>query len=99
MNLNKTELYKQVAKKIDVKKNDVANVLNATEEIVFDYLANVQENEHRKVFIMNGLCAESKIVHQKKRVVPSSGGVTHENRIMLTAKISKRYKDKINQDR
>ena len=48
---------------------------------------------------MNGLCAESKIIHQKERVVPSSGGITQEDRIMLTAKISKRYKDKINQNR
>ena len=91
MNLNKTDLYKQVAKKCNVTKNDVTKILKSTEEIVFDYL--------RKVFIMNGLCAESKIVHQKERVVPSSGGLTQEDRIMLTAKISKRYKDKINRNR
>ncbi len=99
MNLNKAELYKQVAKKCKVTKNDVTKILNTTEEIVFDYLANVRENELRKVFIMNGLCAESKIVHQKQYVVPSSGGITQEDRIMLTAKISKRYKEKINQNR
>ncbi|MBR9960904.1 HU family DNA-binding protein [Anaerostipes sp. Marseille-Q3525] len=99
MNLNKTDLYKQVAKKCNVTKNDVTKILKSTEEIVFDYLAHVEENELRKVFIMNGLCAESKIVHQKERVVPSSGGLTQEDRIMLTAKISKRYKDKINQSR
>ena len=99
MNLNKIDLYKQVAKKCKMTTNDVAKILKSTEEIVFDYLAHVEENELRKVFIMNGLCAESKIVHQKERVVPSSGGLTQEDRIMLTAKISKRYKEKINQNR
>lgn len=99
MNLNKIDLYKQVAKKCKMATNDVAKILKSTEEIVFNYLAHVEENEPRKVFIMNGLCAESKIVHQKERVVPSSGGLTKENCIMLTAKISKRYKDKINQNR
>ena len=78
MNLNKTDLYKQVAKKCKVTKNDVKKILKSTEEIVFDYLAHVEENEPRKVFIMNGLCAESKIIHQKERVVPSSGGITQE---------------------
>ena len=63
MNLNKVDLYKQVAKKCKVTKNDVAKILKSTEEIVFDYLAHVEENEPRKVFIMNGLCAESKIIH------------------------------------
>ena len=54
MNLNKVDLYKQVAKKCKVTKNDVAKILKSTEEIVFDYLAHVEENEPRKVFIMNG---------------------------------------------
>lgn len=99
MNLNKIDLYKQVAKKCKMTTNDVAKILKSTEEIVFNYLAHVEENEPRKVFIMNGLCAESKIVHQKERVVPISGGLTQEDYIMLTAKISKRYKEKINQNR
>lgn len=98
--MNKSELYEKIAKNTNYEKEDVVNIFKSAEEIIFDFLSNVEENEPRKVFIFNGLYAESKIVHQKERVVPSSGGIrTSDGRILLTAKISKRYRDKINQDR
>lgn len=98
MNLNKSELYKQVAKEINVKQDIIDDVFKATENIVFNFLADVDEDEIRKVFLMNGICAESKIIHREERIIPN-GNTYPEERIYLTAKISKRYRDKINQDR
>lgn len=98
MNLNKSELYSQVAKKTNVNKNIVDKVFKTTEHIIFDFLADVDENEIRKVFLMNGICAESKILHRQERNIPK-GNTYPEERILLTAKISKRYRDKINQNR
>ena len=97
--MNKSELYEKIALKTHIKKNDIIEIFRSAEDIIFSYLSNVEENELRKVFIMNGIYAESKITHQKEWIVPNSGGLSPSKRIMLTAKISKRYKDKINQNR
>ena len=98
MNLNKSELYKQVAQETDIKKHIIDKIFRATEHIVFDFLADVDENEIRKVFLMNGICAESKILRRKERSIPK-GNTYPKERIFVNAKISKRYKDKINQNR
>lgn len=98
LNLNKSELYKQVAQETDIKKDVIDKIFKATEHIVFDFLANVDENEIRKAFLMNGICAESKIIHAQERSIPN-GNAYPEERIYLNAKISKRYKEKINQSR
>lgn len=98
LNLNKSELYSQVAKKTNVNKNIIDKVFKTTEHIVFDFLADVDENEIRKVFLMNGICAESKVLHRKERNIPK-GNTYPEERIFVNAKISKRYKEKINQNR
>lgn len=99
MLLNKSELYEQIALKTNFDKDDIVDVFKSAEDIIFDYLAKVEQNDLRKVFIMNGLYAESKIVQQTEKLVPSSGGTVAGERILLTAKISKRYRDKINQNR
>ena len=99
MNLNKSDLYKQVSKKTNIKKTDIENIFKTTESIIFDFLSRVQDDEIRKVFIMNGISTQSKIVHYKQHFLPSSGNNTSEERVLLTAQISKRYRDKINQNR
>ena len=82
MNLNKSELYKQVAQETDIKKDVIDKIFKATEHIVFDFLANVDENEIRKVFLMNGICAESEIIHTQERSIPN-GNAYPEERISM----------------
>lgn len=99
LNLNKSDLYKEISKKTNIKKTDIESIFKVTENIVFDFLSGVQGDEKRKVFVMNGISAQSEIVHYRQHFLPSSKKYTSEERILLTAQISKRYRDKINQNR
>lgn len=97
--MNKSELYECIASKTCIDKNDIIEIFKATEDIIFDYLSNVQRNEIRKVFIMNGLFAESKIIRKKERKIPKGNIVKGRDYISISAKISRRYREKINQSR
>lgn len=96
--LNKSELYKLISQKTKLQKKEIINVFKAAEDIIFDYLSDVNESENKKIYIMTGLCMESKIKYQNERVIPN-GNIYPKERIFLTAKVSKRYKKKINQNR
>ena len=97
--MNKSVLYEKIANETKFEIDDIIDIFNKTEDIVFNYLANVVNGERRKVYIMNGRDAESKIVHRERREFPNGNVVENKDRLLLTAKISKRYRQKINHSR
>jgi hypothetical protein len=98
MTINKLDLYKEIAKNKNIRIDIVKKVFGEAENIIFQNLSDTQ-NQPCKITIMNGLNIESSIRDKCQRTMPNGKNVSEGKIIKITSHISKRYKDKINQNR
>ena len=97
--VNKTDLYTLVSYRTGVPKDEINEIFQEASKLIFEYLGNVSDDEIRKVYIMNGVHIESKFVSYDKTIMPDGTKIKNKTKIKLLPKISKRYKDEINQNR
>lgn len=97
--VNKTDLYTLVSYKTGIPKDEINEIFQATSKLIFEYLGKVSEGEIRKVYIMNGIHIESKFASYDNKIMPDGTKINTKTKIKLLPKISKRYKDEINQNR
>nr|DAT25758.1 MAG TPA: INTEGRATION HOST FACTOR/DNA COMPLEX (TRANSCRIPTION REGULATION-DNA), TRANSCRIPTION FACTOR [Caudoviricetes sp.] len=98
MTINKLDLYKEIAKNKNIRIDIVKKVFGEAENIIFQNLSDAQ-NQPCKITIMNGLNIQSSIRDKCQRTMPNGEIVSEGKIIKITSHISKRYKDKINQNR
>lgn len=97
--VNKTDLYTLVSYRTGVPKDEINEIFQEASKLIFEYLGNVSDDEIRKVYIMNGVHIESKFVSYDNKIMPDGTKIKNKTKIKLLPKISKRYKDEINQNR
>ena len=97
--VNKTDLYTLVSYKTGVPKDEISEIFQEASKLIFEYLGNVSAGEIRKVYIMNGIHIESKFASYDNKIMPDGTRIKTKTKIKLLPKISKRYKDEINQNR
>ena len=90
--------YKEIAKNKNIRIDIVKKVFGEAENIIFQNLSDAQ-NQPCKITIMNGLNIQSSIRDKCHRTMPNGEIVSEGKIIKITSHISKRYKDKINQNR
>ena len=97
--VNKTDLYTLVSYKTGVPKDEISEIFQEASKLIFECLGNVSAGEIRKVYIMNGIHIESKFASYDNKIMPDGTRIKTKTKIKLLPKISKRYKDEINQNR
>lgn len=97
--LNKVDLYTLISYKTGFQKDEINEIFKEASNLIFEYLGNVSEGETRKIYVMNGLHIESKFVSYNEKIMPNGEKSKAKTKIRLLPKISKRYKDEINQNR
>ena len=98
MTINKLDLYKEIAKNKNIRIDIVKKVFGEAENIIFQNLSDAQ-NQPCKITVMNGFHIQSSIRDKCQRTMPNVEIVSEGKIIKITSHISKRYKDKINQNR
>lgn len=99
MTITKLDFYKMIAKKENISQEIIKKIFRSAENIMFQELSSVNDGETNKIHIMDGLSVESKIVNKKERNLPNGIKVQNEPTIKITPKVTRWYKEKINQDR
>ena len=99
MIITKLDFYKIIAKKENISQEMIKKIFRSAEDILFDELSSVNDCEIKKIYIMDGLSVESKIVNKKERNLPNGIKVQNEPTVKITPKVTRWYKEKINQNR
>lgn len=99
MIITKLDFYKTIAEKENISQDIIKKIFRSAENIMFHELSSVSDGEINKVHIMDGLSVESKIVNKKERNLPNGIKVENEPTVKITPKVTRWYKEKINQNR
>ena len=99
MIITKLDFYKMIAQQANISQETIKKIFHSAENILFDELSSVNDCEIKKIHIMDGLSIESKIVNKKERNLPNGIKVQNEPTVKITPKVTRWYKEKINQNR
>ena len=88
-----------IAKKENISQEMIKKIFRSAEDILFDELSSVNDCEIKKIYIMARLSVEYKIVNKKERNIQNGIKIQNEPTVKITPKVTRWYKEKINQNR
>lgn len=98
LNLSRREIVKQISKQSGIKAKDVEIVYDTLEKIVIGYLKYAEENhEDTEIRIFNGLSVLGQFKEKETKMNHLTGNEQIVgDRLILGARLSRRFKEKIN---